>query len=69
MAGYSEFIPSLIRVCPEYNPSLFRTKVRLGINLGKTGVKGEGGWFKLLRKHAVTTALIGECLGSATGRP
>ena len=59
MAGYSEYIPSVIRVCPEYIPSLYRTQVELRINLGRTGVKGEGGWFKLSRKHAVRWALIG----------
>jgi hypothetical protein len=57
--GYSEYIPSLIRVCPEYIPSLYRSQVKLGVNLGRTVVKGEGGCFKLSRKHAVNRALIG----------
>jgi hypothetical protein len=38
MARYSEYIPSLSRVCPEYIPSLYRTRVKLRMNLGRTGV-------------------------------
>ena len=41
--GYSEYIPRLTRVCPEYIPSLDRTQVKLGMNLRRTGVNGEGG--------------------------
>ena len=38
MAGYSEYNPSLSRVCPEYIPSLYSTQVKLGLDLGRTGV-------------------------------
>jgi len=35
---YFEYIPSLSRVCPEYIPSLYRSRNEPGIDSGRTGV-------------------------------